>query len=325
MELSEMSRKRNVCFTLCNYSMAEVERLAAFGKRECVYLVAGYEGLRDGHTPHLQGFMQLKKQLRFSTIKKETGIDKLHVEECKGSSAANIAYCKKGQLDHEDYMQNGKDKHERFGHGYECAIEEGSPKADPSLSTRTDLQTVAAEVVSGRRMELVARDHSDYYVRYHKGLTALRSITSARPRSSKTPKHVTVLWGPTGVGKSRLAEKRFRGKDYYRWTAFNGKWFDGYYGQKYVIFEEYRGDFAFGQLLALLDRYALQVEYKGGMVQFCANHIIITSPMDPRDWYVNTVETDSVDQLLRRITEIEHIDSEIDFSDDTEVSDNDIF
>jgi len=62
----------------------------------------------------------------------------------------------------------------------------------------------------------------------------------------------------------------------------------------------------FGMMLALLDRYQCKVQYKGGMAQFRATKIILTSPKHPQDWYQDDGH-DKVDQLIRRITRITHV------------------
>jgi len=82
-------------------------------------------------------------------------------------------------------------------------------------------------------------------------------------------------------------------------TPDHGAWFDGYVGQDDVIFEEFRGDIKFGQLLMLLDRYKMQVPVKGGFVNWCPKRIFITSPKPPQEWYMNIEDKR---QLYRRIT-----------------------
>lgn len=71
-----------------------------------------------------------------------------------------------------------------------------------------------------------------------------------------------------------------------------------------MIIDDYRCNFStFSSLLRLLDRYPLQVECKGGTLQFNAKTVIITAPQHPRVMWAAREDGD-LNQLCRRITEI---------------------
>jgi hypothetical protein len=64
------------------------------------------------------------------------------------------------------------------------------------------------------------------------------------------------------------------------------EWFDGYEGQKLVLFDDFdKGQISFRLLLRLLDRYPMQVPIKGGFVEWCPRVIYITSNLGPARWY----------------------------------------
>jgi hypothetical protein len=56
-------------------------------------------------------------------------------------------------------------------------------------------------------------------------------------------------------------------------------------------------------MLRLFDRYPLQVEFKGGCLQFLSKYIIVTSNCTPQTMWENQTD-DRIDQLMRRI---EHV------------------
>jgi hypothetical protein len=77
-----------------------------------------------------------------------------------------------------------------------------------------------------------------------------------------------------------------------------------------VIIDDYRADFCkFHLLLNLLDRYPMQVQIKGGTLQFNAKNIYITCPQHPTVLWSNRTAED-IGQLLRRITVIKYIGPE---------------
>lgn len=168
----------------------------------------------------------------------------------------------------------------------------------PSQGNRSDLAAVAIAVKEGKSDQEIAEDFAGDFIRYHKGITNLRGLY-AKPRRWKT----RVFWwyGPTGTGKSLEADQRF--PEAY-WKMGCNKWWDGYTGQSAVIIDDFRRDLCtFAELLRLLDRYPMRVEYKGGSCQFAAEDIIITTPYHPRKtWAGRTAE--DIMQLLRRIDEV---------------------
>jgi len=129
--------------------------------------------------------------------------------------------------------------------------------------------------------------------------------------------NVLVLWGPSGTGKSRLAFELASRKakethdDYYVKTAHN-TWWDGYNGEKIVIIDDYAGQWPITYALNVLDRYPMQVEFKGGSTNLQATTFIITSNYHPQDWYLTGTyderRRESVNALLRRCNLITHSD-----------------
>lgn len=266
--MAKAATTRNVCFTINNYDETDI---AAFKDWDQItYIVYGKEVGESG-TPHLQGYVEFKNSKKFSTIKKK--FPRAHLETRRGTAEQASDYCKKDG----DYVEEGEMTNQ---------------------GERSDLIEATNMIIDGRKMREVALNNPPVYVKYHKGLMAFKS-TILEPRN-EVPK-VTVLYGKTGTGKSRKAREITT--DAYVWGPEQGQWFDGYEGQKDVIFEEFRGQLPFGQMLRLLDRYDCKVQYKGGMIEFLGTNIVITSPKHPSMWYTDYA-SDKIDQLLRRISEI---------------------
>ena len=63
--------------------------------------------------------------------------------------------------------------------------------------------------------------------------------------------------------------------------------------------DDFSGEMPLVQLLRLLDRYSVQVPFKGGYLWFCPDTIVITTNVHPRKWY-NYWERDSSFEALKR-------------------------
>ena len=259
-----------------NYHDDDIERFRQWCLANTSYSVCGKEVGESG-TPHLQSFHQ-NKRLGFAKFKTLfPTVDITPVDKDNGAAD----YCKKeGNI----------------------AFETGTyvPK---NRGRRTDLEALAAAASSGATMKEIADKDPLAVVQYGAGLQRLCSLYE-KPRDWTTAKEVIVLWGPTGTGKTRRAFTECENP--YIWDPDMKSWFDGYSGQKHVIFDEFRGQLPMGTMLRLLDRYPCRVQYKGGSAQFVADKIYITSPKHPKTWYSDQ-DDDRVSQLMRRISEIVHM------------------
>lgn len=147
----------------------------------------------------------------------------------------------------------------------------------------------------GKSMLDIANSHFGSFIRYERGFRSYRSMTMGQ-RSWQTKSE--VLWGPPGSGKSKFAWEE-GGPDAFWVSKPNGNraFWDGYEGQDTVVLDEFYGWLPYGFMCRLLDRYPLRVETKGSSVPFLAKRIIITSNVDPVQWYKKGLRA-----LRRRLT-----------------------
>lgn len=263
-------RIRNACITINNYD--DTTLLSIKGYSGIRYAIYGKEICPTTGTQHIQGYIEFNQSIRFSTLKKL--IPTAHIEDRKGSAQQAADYCKKegNYEEHGTISKQGK---------------------------RNDIHEVVEMLQEGASIRETGLTYPVQYIRYHKGIEKFKALL-IEPRDEEPD--IIVYYGPSGTGKSRTARKETTNP--YIHHPQQGVWFDGYEGQKDVIFEEFRGQFPYGMLLSLTDRYDCKVQFKGGMIEFCAIKIIFTSPTHPRDWYPSLEGTDKIDQLLRRIKKI---------------------
>lgn len=276
-------------FTLNNPTDLEYADLTEKFAPTVKWIVIGKEKGLQG-TPHLQGACILGSQWTLSKLKTLIGFKRAHIECMRGTPVESLIYCSK---------------------------EDSNPFVKgtmPEPGKRTDISQAVLRIQGGESLKDLSADEAGgiAIVKFHKGLTILRSLT--RPPRSGAP---GVFWihGPTGVGKTRIAFKcaralcKLRGvPDTDVWISSGGlRWFDGYDGHTVAVFDDFRAKHvsSFAFLLRLLDRYPVAVEFKGGFVSWTPSFIFITCPSEPSLLFSTRKEhvPEDLAQLERRITD----------------------
>ena len=264
------ARSRAWCFTLNN----PVEALDLEGK--CKYAVYQTES-GENETTHYQGYIEFQNQKRMQTVKNIIGGNP-HVEIRKGTREQARDYCMK-----EDSRISPP-------------IEFGTWTVP---GQRTDLEAIAKEVKK-RPISEVADEYPGVFIRYHRGLKALKAMYNKEARGNQfiVPK-IYIFTGPSGTGKTRKAYQM--DPDLYKVPIHEGQttWFDGYTNQKTILLDEFYGGIKYSFMLRLFDGYPLDVQVKGGFVRLNHKQIIVTSNKHWTEWY-NIPDTHA---LARRINE----------------------
>ncbi len=128
-------------------------------------------------------------------------------------------------------------------------------------------------------------------------------MLNAKPRETKT--EVYIYYGATGTGKSHACQALMDAEDTY-WKQVS-KWWDNYAGQELVIVDEFEGWLEYPIFLQIMDQYPLQVEVKGGNVEFCSKKIAFTSNMWPAQWYESSRA--NIEAFKRRVDHWIYCDS----------------
>lgn len=115
---------------------------------------------------------------------------------------------------------------------------------------------------------------------------------------------VVLLIGESGSGKSWYARRHY--PNAYRWALGNGGnslWMDNYEGQPECVIDDYNGQIPFRTLLNLIDYHPYSMQYKGGTCQVHVKTWIITSNLEPEDWYPAERISQTLEPLERRLKE----------------------
>jgi hypothetical protein len=233
--------------------------------------------LERGSHLHVQYYVQRDKRSRLSNMKNEV-CDKTHWEPARGTAEQNIQYCTKASTRVAGPWEFG-----------ECNTQ----------GKRNDIERATEMIDEGKSLREVAIECKMTFVKFHKGLKAYEAITKSRGPRLFGPEgpEVWVFWGPTGVGKSRRAHEEW--PDAYR-KMTNDKWWDGYKGEETVIFDDFKGSsMKLHDFQTIIDRYPIQVEVKGAVIDLSATRYVFTSNKHPSEWYSQEADPDGT--VMRRI------------------------
>lgn len=224
---------------------------------------------------HWQGFVYFRNQKTFNAVRKL--LKPHHVEKCVGSLEDNERYCAKSG----DYTEIG---------------------TRPMQGARTDLVKLGKRIAQGTTVETIALENPVAYHQYGRTMEYLEGVRLSKLRRTEMPECIW-LWGPTGVGKSHEANMSDDAEHIYKFVSGDHGWWDGYCGQRTVIFDDFRGEIPYGRLLTLCDKWPTNVPRRGrAPYPFMATKIYVTACGPPEDIYHNLAATDSLDQIRRRFT-----------------------
>lgn len=253
----QRARARNICFTVNVLDDNDLRELDPSTWPHCTYCVCQLEIAPTTGQLHWQGYAEFSQQVSFSALHAIDGLETAHFEARKGTTKQASDYCKKeGAL--APYVEWG---------------------TLSSQGARSDLVAVFEAAKSTTRLREVAEEHPAAFIRYTRGINAVRSLF--QPKRDWPPRLFFYI-GRSGCGKTRAASAH-SAEAYWKPP---GRWWDGYDAHEVVICDEFYGSsMPFSDLLRLCDRNPLSVETKGGSVQFLAKTIIFTSNQHPQHWY----------------------------------------
>lgn len=270
-----MASARNCCFTLNNYTETELKDVLDW---KCSYLVVGKEVGESG-TPHLQGYVEWGRSVRFTTLKKLN--DRIHWEKRRGTAQQAADYCKKDG----NFTQKGDIS---------------------SQGERKDLDEVKESILGGRKVDDILLEDPMLYHQYGRTLNKIEDLYMRKRYRVQMTKGIWY-WGETGVGKSHKAFEEFTPETHYVVPNDNG-WWDGYTQQHTVILNDFRGHISYNELLQMVDKYPFSVKRRNREpMPFTSRFVIITSSLPPEKVYHNRNDEDKIEQLLRRF-DIIHMD-----------------
>jgi len=280
-------------FTINNFTDEDIKKIESSKFRYmCWAPEVGEEG-----TPHMQGFVM------WGHGKTRKQITKWLPRAWTMPKSPNSTHQECIQYIQGPYEKDGKSKplnpdFKEFG-------------SRPKPGARHDLESVYDAIMHKRkRIQEVCEEDGGWpvFAKYPKSTMILqgwadKKVAIAKYKEGMKP-YVTVLWGDTGSGKTRMVYEKHDAINVFRMVVGDGSkgsvWWDDYCGESVILLDDFRGSWPFEYLLQFLDRYPLRLQTKGGTCWRLCTHIYITSNEHPDSWYKN----DRNIPLQRRLDEI---------------------
>lgn len=279
---------RSWCFTfnnpdgLLNYE----DEFVPHGAR---YLIFQLEYAPTTGTPHFQGYVEFSGPKRLAGVRKI--LRSAHWEPRQGTRDEARKYCM-------------KDESRMIGEQEDVGPWEFGLWEHGGQGKRTDIYELHGMLKKGASEVEVLEEMPAMWFKYHNAITKAKLLLAKKKeRNFKT--EVYLFIGPTGTGKSSWIAEHY--PDAY-WKS-QDQWWDNYQDQETVVLDEFYGWLPFSFMLRLLDRYPMQVQVKGGFVNFAPKRIFITSNKQPYEWYRSDKVQVYLDALYRRIEHYWYFDT----------------
>jgi len=170
---------------------------------------------------------------------------------------------------------------------------------EPKQGRRDDLDETKEAILNGElSVDELALENPMMVHMYGRTLDRIEDISLRKKFRSWMTKGLWIS-GASGTGKSHKAFEGFNPDTHYV-ENLSEDWWDGYCGQEIVIFNEFRGQVRFSELLDLCDKYPKTVRRRGREpVPFLARTVIITSIHTPEQCF-SSVSDEPWEQFHRR-------------------------
>lgn len=282
--MSELNvRARSWCFTLNNWTP---EEYASIFDWDVKFLVVGKEVGDEEGTPHLQGYVEWKNAKTLRQCKAKN--DRAHWEIREATAKQAADYCRKDG----DFEEKGEESQQ---------------------GARTDLHELVDRIMGGETAEEVILSNPRRAWLYQ---THIQRLAGMRMQHRTNKPKIVWLWGPSGVGKTRMVMTEHQSV----YIKDGTRWWDGYTQQEAILLDDFDGNNVnYRDFLRLLDRNPYRGETKGSYVPINSPYIYITCEHHPSEYW----KDNELHQVMRRLDHcylIHHYDDDgCHYTEDTEV------
>lgn len=248
-------------------------------------IIAVEKGSKTQKT-HLQCYLEMKNAKTMSATKKAYFGGKSHLEMRRGTPFEAWTYC---EMECKPFYTKGD-----------------APTEDEDAPTSV-WDEIKAAIDAGSDEYSIMNEFPSSYARYSSGIGKMIFQRDLHTKMNKWRNvEVTYLWGTTGVGKTRsVLESMDDVTEVYRVTNYSNP-FDGYAGQKTILFEEFRQSLKCEQMLNYLDGYycALPCRYADKISNWDTVYIVSNIALAEQYPNIQEYHPETWDALVRRVDKV---------------------
>lgn len=265
-------RYRNLCTTLFNHEQFTIL------PPELTYLVSGQEICPETKQDHLQVYAEAPRPLSTKMWQQILSAPNAHCESRKGTALQASDYCKKDAK----FIELGELSHQ------------GNSSEWLALHAQIRAGTITVNTI--------VLEHPQAYHKFGRVLTETETVVN-QAKFRDWVMNVTYIWGSTGTGKTRYVMDKHGYPNVYIWN-YEGKQ-DEYTGQDTILFDEFKGQIPYNDMLRLLDRYPYTVQRRYRNWPLVSHNMYIISSRPIEQCYPRQAEqSNGISELLRRVNSI---------------------
>jgi len=246
---------------------------------------------------HIQFYCIFTESMRARTVHGILG-PRCHFDASRGTPAQNKHYCLKP-------LEGCECVHCRDARLLPNLGREVAPAfmvGEYGIMRRPRVQKLSAVVEmmdTGSTLAEILDAHPEMAIKYRNGIS---NEFARRLDSRDWAMEIEIFVGETGTGKSFTAKAENPGSISIPWPTGGRWWWPGYTGQNCVLLDDFRsGNITVLTMMRLFDRGEMSTEAKGTNFPFVSHKIVITTNVDPTDWYQMTKLVESKGQDARKV------------------------
>lgn len=259
----------------------------------CVYWCMGDEVGNENGTPHTHLYMAFRNAVMFQTVQQR--FYGAHIEVANGSHQENRDYIRKSGKWQDDV---------KHGTSVPGTFEESGELPQEESKRQKQSEAILAMVEDGANDAEILRAFPSAMNHLPRIQQARQTLLEEKYKNDYRELHVVYIWGGAGVGKTRSIMERYGYENVFRVTNYSHP-FDGYKGQKVILFDEFRSSLPLADMLNYLDGYPIMLpcRYADRAAYYDTVYIVSNIPLEKQYPNVQIEEPASYQALLRRIHE----------------------
>lgn len=248
----------------------------------------------EGSTYHTHLYVAFENAKEFSMMQRR--FYGAHIEAARGTHRENRDYIlKEGKWRDSDKSETNKPE----------TFEESGELPEESDRRVKQTEKIMSMLHDGATDAEILRECPGAMLYLSRIEQARQTLLEEEQRTKFRELTVTYIWGESGVGKTRSVMEKHGYENVYRVTNYVHP-FDGYKGQKVILFDEFRSSLPLTEMLCYLDGYPvpLPCRYADRMACYTEVYIISNIPLEKQYPNVQLEEPASFDAFKRRLTSV---------------------